>query len=164
MNLKQHADGTFEELDTYDVGFRRGAVDVIITSAQLKALNATPVQLVGAPGTNLALVFLGATLYLPFLTTAYGAPNAAADLGIKYTNGSGAEVSPRIETTGFINSGSSAIRYVNQAASGAIGAVGDITPVSNAALVLHNVSANEYVTGDSTLKIRVFYKVIKTVF
>lgn len=165
MDIKQHADGTMGFINEQTSAEHRiGIADITITSAQLKALNATPVQLIAAPGTNLALVCLGAIFYLPYNTTAYATPAAASDLGIKYTNGSGAEASARVETTGLLDASSSQLRYVGEAAKGAVGAVGDITPVANAALVLHNLSATEYTTGDSPLKVRVFYKVISTVF
>jgi hypothetical protein len=44
-------------------------------------------------------------------------------------------------------------------ATGAASGVSDITPVANAALVLHMLTG-EITTGDSPLHVRVFYRVV----
>lgn len=130
---------------------------VTITSAQLLALNATPITLVAAPGANMALIFEGMTIRKP-AGVAYGGIAAGEDLAVKYTDASGAQVG-QCETTGFLDSAGNQIRYVrpHTAASG----VSDITPVDNAALVLH-LLVGEIITGDSPLQIQVFYRVVET--
>jgi hypothetical protein len=133
-------------------------VDVTITAAQLKALNATPQTVVAAPGAGYALVLEGALLTMTYGTAAYAGIAAGEDLSFKYTNGSGAEVG-QCETTGFLDQTSDQLRYVRaQAAASGNSAV---TPIANAALVLHMLSG-EITTGDSPLKVRVFYRVIPT--
>lgn len=129
--------------------------DVVVSSAELLALNATPKTIVPAPGASLALVFEGAWIVKP-AGTAYGGVAAGEDLSVKYTNGAGAEVG-QCEVTGFLDQATIQGRYMraHTAASG----VADKTPVANAALVLHMLTG-EITTGDSPLHVRVFYRVV----
>lgn len=142
------ATGTVVELNADD----RLTQTVTVSSAELLALNATPKTLVAAPGAGSALVFEGATLFLDYNSTAYDGIAAGEDLTIRYTNGSGQLVST-IETTGFLDATADALRYVYPATTAAI------TPVANAALVLH-LSTGEIATGNSPLKIQINYRVV----
>jgi hypothetical protein len=134
------------------------SIAVTITSAQLLALNATPKAIVAAPGAGKALLFEGAALYKA-AGTAYAGIAAGEDLAVKYTDGSGLQVGS-CETTGFLDQATAQTRHMHpyRAASG----VGDITPVANAALVLQ-LLVGEITTGDSDLKLLVFYRIIPTV-
>jgi hypothetical protein len=127
----------------------------VIASAAILTLNATPVTLVAAPGSGLALVFEGAVVYKP-AGTAYAGIAAGEDLAVKYTDASGAAVAT-CETTGFMDQATAQLRYVRPftAASG----VSDITPVANSPLVAHLLSG-EITTGTSALRVRVFYRVV----
>ncbi len=129
-------------------------VEATITSAQLLALNATPQTIVPAPGAAYALIFMGAIAYLPYNSAAYAGIAAGEDLSIKYTNGSGLEVG-QCETTGFLDATSNQLRWIRAHAA----ASGDdaIVPVPNAALVLH-LLVGEIITGNSPLKLRVYYR------
>lgn len=127
-------------------------VDVTIATAEVLALNATPIELVAAPGAGLALIYQGAQFFLDYATTAYDGVASGEDLSVKYTNASGAEVA-QIETTGFIDQGADELRYSFPISTAAI------EPVANAALVLH-LLVGEIATGDSPLKARVYYKVV----
>lgn len=133
-------------------------VDVQITSTQLLALNATAQTIVPAPGAGKALIFTGAVVHKP-AGTAYAGIADGEDLSVKYTNGSGLEVA-QIETTGFLDQTSVQTRYARPATT----ASGDssITPVANAALVLH-LLVGEVTTGNSPLNLRVFFRVVPTV-
>jgi hypothetical protein len=133
-------------------------IDVTVTSAQLLALNATPIQIVAAPGAGLALILDSAVLHKP-AGTAYGGIAAGEDLSIKYTDAAGAAVGG-CEATGFLDQTTAQTRFLRgyNAASG----VSDITPVANAALVLHMLTG-EITTGDSPLRLRVYYRVVPTV-
>ena len=129
--------------------------DLIVTTAQVLALNATPITIVPAPGANLALICEGAVIHKPS-GTAYAGVAAGEDLSIKYTDGSGLEVA-QCETTGFLDQTTAQTRYVRAfaAASGA----SQILAVANAVLVLH-LLVGEIITGDSDLHVRYFYRIV----
>ncbi len=133
---------------------------VSITPAQLRALRATPVTLVAAPGAGKALVFHYAKIQLDYGTIAHNAPtNAGDDIGIRYTGGAGQLVATQ-EATGLVSSGTDAYRIL-RAGSAAVNSAQDVIPVANAPLVAHNVGAAEYAgTGDSPLKFAVFYSIV----
>lgn len=126
--------------------------EVTITTAQLLALNATPVELVAAPGAGKANVLEEATFYKA-AGTAYDGIASGEDLSVKYTNGSGAEVA-QVETTGFLDQATAQVRHAKAA-------VAAVAPVANAALVAH-LLVGEIATGDSDLKVRVRYRIIDT--
>lgn len=127
------------------------SADVTLTTQQVLALNGTPIELVAAPGAGKILLFEAAQFWLDFATTAYDGIAAGEDLSIKYTDGSGAEVA-QIEATGFLDGTADETRYVRPSSTA-------VQPVANAALVLHMLSGN-IATGDSPLKVRVFYRVL----
>lgn len=130
--------------------------DVLVSSASVLALNATPVTLVPAPGsTAMALIFEGAMIHKP-AGTAYAGIAAGEDLSIRYTDGSGTQAG-NAETTGFLDQASAQSRYMR--AWTAASAASDITPTVNAALVLHMLSG-EITTGNSALHIRIFYRIV----
>jgi hypothetical protein len=131
-------------------------VDVTVSSAELLALNATPKTLVAAPGANLANIFEGAVAFLDYNSAAYAGIAAGEDLAVKYTDSSGLQVGS-CETDPFLTGTADATRFIHpyRAASGA----SQITPVANAALVLHMLTG-EIITGDSPLKLRVYYRVV----
>ncbi len=134
-----------------DVGVMKVA-DVLISSAQLLALNATPQTLVAAPGAGVYLELVRAYLLLDYGTTAYDGIAAGEDLQIKYTDGSGPAASAAIETTGFLSATADALAIALPADSP--------VAVANAALVLHLLSA-EIATGDSPLKVRTIYREVR---
>lgn len=128
-------------------------VDTILTPAQVLALNATPITLVAAPGAGRFLFFAGAVLHKP-AGTAYSGIAAGEDLSIKYTNGSGLEVS-QIEATGFLDQATAQTRGARPHT--AASAANSFTPVENAALVLHML-AGEITTGNTNLVVRTFFR------
>jgi hypothetical protein len=125
---------------------------VTITAAQVKALNTTPITLIAAPGEGYALALDSAVLFLDYESAAYDEIAAGEDLNIRYTDGSGQLVAT-IETDPFLTATADALRYVQPATTAAI------TPVENAALVLYMATGN-IATGDSPLKIKLYYRVI----
>lgn len=137
------------------------SVDITVTSAELLALNATPIEVVAAPGADKAVVFEGAVIHKP-AGTAYGGIAAGEDLSFKYTDGSGLEVGV-CETTGFLDQTTAQTRVVRpQTGALSAGTVSSFTPVANAAMVLH-LLVGEITTGDSDLLLRVYYRVVPTV-
>lgn len=165
-------------LSAYELSFDRGTnklitgnqtnylkedryVTVTVSTAELLALNATPKQIVAAPGAGLAIV-PRLVVIRHAAGTAYAGIAAGEDLVLKYTNGSGAQCSSVIETTGFLDAATAQIRYAGMPAS--VGSTaGDVTPVANAAVVLHLLSG-EITTGDFDLIVRCHYDIISTTY
>lgn len=153
-------DWTFTLLPSMDSSDIRQA-DITITSAELLALNATPISLIAAPGADKAIWFMGAVL-TKAAGTAYAGIAAGEDLAFCYTNAAGLDVGV-CETTGFLDQATAQARVVNpQTGALAGGTVSDFVPVANAALVLALLTG-EITTGDSDLKVRVFYRIVPTV-
>lgn len=138
-----------------------GSAFKAVTSAQLLALNATPQTIIAAPGAGLAIIPTRTIVYKP-AGTAYAGIATGEDLVLKYTNGSGAQCSGVIETTGFLDQATAQTRVVGM--PGATGTTaGDYAPVANAAVVLH-LLVGEITTGDSPLYVRVWYDIARTQF
>lgn len=129
--------------------------DVLVPAASVLALNATPVTLVPAPGTGLALSFVRAVIHKP-AGTAYAGIAAGEDLSFRYTDGSGTEMG-ECEATGFLDQATAQTREVVRYAAASL--ISSSTPTANAAIVLHML-AGEITTGDSPLHVRVIYHII----
>lgn len=132
-------------------------LNVLVSAAELLALNATPKTLIPAPGTGLALVFEGALIHKP-AGTAYAGIAAGEDLSVKYTGAAGAEVG-QCEVTGFLDQATAQTRYVRPHTAASLNSA--ITPAENAPFVLHML-VGEITTGDSPLHVRVFYRLVPT--
>lgn len=131
-------------------------VDTLIPTASVLTLNATPITVVPAPAAGTYLEFVGAAVFLDFATVAYGTIAAGEDLVFKYTNAAGAQLSNQLETTGFLDQTADQVRLVRPVTA----AVGSDAPVDAAAIVLH-LLVGEVATGDSPLKVRVWYRQIR---
>lgn len=140
------------------IGARASAT---ITSAQLLALNGTPQTVIAAPGAGLAIIPRKVAIHKP-AGTAYSGIATGEDLVLKYTNGSGAQCSSVIETTGFLDQTTAQTRVAGMPGSVTTTA-GDYAPVANAAVVLH-LLVGEITTGNSPLYVRLWYDIIETVF
>ena len=134
--------------------------EVALTAAEIKALRATPKTLVAAPGSGKVLEFVSAMLLLDYGTTQFAEDGGGSNLGVRYTNGSGVQVSEDIEMTGFITQNADYMT-ATQAKKDPITAK---TGCENQALVLHNIGAGEIVTGDSVIRVKVAYRVWSTGF
>lgn len=132
--------------------------EVSLTSANIKALRATPKELVAAPGAGKFIELISAQLLLDATATAY--TESADNMAIKYENGSGTTVSETIEATGFIDQTADTILKVAPAASAATAA----TAAVNKALVLHNTGDGEYATGTGVMRAKIAYRVHTTGF
>lgn len=151
--------GLYDNLD--EVMSAKGQIlyaDVTLTSAQVKALAATQIQLVAAQGAGKVIQFHGALLKL-----VYGGSNAFTEssitFGIKYTDDTGVQVCTAIEATGFIDQ--TATTYTNAVPSA--DAIVAATGAENQALVLDNLGAGEVAgnaANDNTLVVRTYYSVV----
>ena len=130
--------------------------EVSLSSADILALRATPKTLVAAPGTGLLLEFVGAVLILDATATAY--VESTANLAVKYTNGSGAQVSDTIEATGFIDQTADTMTTARAKQDAIVAKTG----CENKALVLHNLGAAEYTTGTGVIRVKLTYRIWST--
>lgn len=136
----------------------------LISSAQLLALNATPITVIPAPGAGYYIKVNSWTIIKP-AGTAYAGIAAGEDLVLKYTDASGAIAATGIDTTGFLDQTTAQTRAAN-ALSGngaAASTPGDYVPVANAAIVVH-LLVGEITTGTSPLYIMVDYDVVPSDF
>lgn len=137
-----------------------GEVTISLTSAQVKALRATPITMVPAAGAGLVVQFLGAELLLD-----YGGTNvfteAADNLAFRYVNGTGVIVSQTVETTGFIDQAGDVITN----AMPKIDAIATKAQSENVALVLHNTGAAEIAgnaANNNVVRVKVRYAMVAT--
>ena len=126
--------------------------DVKLTSAQVKALKATPITLVAAPGADLAVVPVSILLHLSYAGT-NGFTETADDLSIGWD--AGAEIM-EIESTGFIDAVADATRYIT------FEHAETFAPVENTAVVITNL--DDEIAGnagaDNELQVRIYYRVV----
>lgn len=123
--------------------------EVTLTSAQVKALKATPIEIVAAPGAGLALVPVAVAI-----SVNYGGTNAftesADDLSIGYDGG--AELK-EIESTGLIDQTGDEWRYITFEFGESF------VPEENTAIVVTNL--DDEIAGnaanDNTIDVRVYY-------
>lgn len=124
---------------------------ITVTTGELLALNATPKTLLAATGAGTFILPLFAELFLDYNSAAYAAIHADDNLTFKYTGAAGTLLGT-VETTGFLDQTADQHRHFSFA-------TGDLTPTANAALVLH-MANGEVTTGDSPLKIKIYYRVV----
>lgn len=131
---------------TYDAGSAQHA-KVTLTSAQILALNTTPIQLVAAPGAGYYISVVEVMALLNYGTTQYTGAN---NVEIRYTNGSGAKVTGDLASSWLDSSATTAVKAVAAA----------VTPVANAKIVASVPTANP-AAGDSTVTIDIAYRIVK---
>jgi hypothetical protein len=127
--------------------------DKYITTAEVLALNATAIDVVPAPGAGKYLMFMGAVVFLDYASIAY-VDDAGDDLVFKYTDKNGASISHTLDGSLF-DGEADAIVYaypLNAAAS-------VLESAANAPICVC-LENGEWITGNSPLKIRTFYRVI----
>ncbi len=154
----QQSDNTFRRFNLVEAATSYGwELEVVktVTTAELLALFTTPIEIIPAPGANLAIV---PTMWAcrKIAGTAYAGIAAGEDLQLKYTDASGAAASALIEPTGFLDQTSAELRTAQ-------GINASVEPVANAALVLH-LLVGEIITGDTDLEVLVRYKLLPTDF
>lgn len=124
-----------------------------IANAAVRTLNATPVEVIAAPGAGKAIRVLRAEWLLDYTAPAFDAAASGDTLGLKYTNGSGAQC---LQTLAGNTIGAASADYRAFA-----NAADSVIPVANAAVVAH-IDAGEWyaAAGGSALKYVVEYEII----
>ena len=128
-----------------------------LTAQQVKALRATPIALVVAPGVGKVIAFMGATFILNYGSEVFATPY---DLQIQYDTASSA-VSGKLTGAGFIDQAGDRIGSVIPAAVAGIAAAS----IVNKALYLKNTDGGEIsgnASNDSTLTVKVSYRIHTT--
>lgn len=130
---------------------------VSLTNANVLNFRATPITLVAAPGAGKVLEFVSAVLIFDY-TAAY--TETAANLQVKYVNGSGTAASQLIEATGFADATADTLTT----ALAKIDVIAAKTACENQALVLHNTGAGEWGGGNAAnaIRVKVAYRVHTT--
>jgi hypothetical protein len=127
-------------------------VDTVkITNAEIKALRASPKQLVGAPGAGKFIELLGAILILDYGSNAL--TESADNMVIQYHT-SGLDATGAIEATNFIDATADTILYVAPTAI----AYNASTNLVNNAIELFNTGDGEY-AGNAALDTKMIVKV-----
>lgn len=128
---------------------------ITLTSAQLLALGATPIQLVPAPGVGIYLTPIAVSSVLHFGTIAYAAGSAVnCYIGTK-ANGNSIPAA----TAAHVNSAANSIEQLTGAP---VTGTPDVQAnIENAALNISSSGA-EFTTGDGTLTVTVYYNSSRT--
>lgn len=120
-----------------------------LSSAQILALNATPISLVPAPGAGKIVEVISITLKMVRTGTAYA--NGGA-LEFRYTNASGAKVTADIAAAVVTGGAGTEYNIVK-------GVVTSLTPVANALICISNATA-AFITGTGTAVVTVVYRIL----
>lgn len=140
------------QADSGDVVLKRSP-KLTLSSTQLLALHATPIDLLAAPGAGLFVDFESIVITKP-AGTAYAAVAAGDDLNIRETDGSGTLLAA-VETIGFLDQTTVQTRIVRPFRIVAATLVSDITRLANTSIALSLGGA--VTTGDSPLYFQVYY-------
>ncbi len=123
---------------------------VTLSSAQLQHLGATPVQLVPAPGSGKLLNLVSIVAQYKFGSAAYALAN-----GGQFTTALGsASIGINLAAAGFIDKTTNQIQFNGGSAGGAQGAM------ENQPLMISNDGAGEWISGDGTVIVTVYYTVV----
>ncbi len=151
----QKVKGKFMSAGVIQMGSEIRSIETVITSAQVKAIRATPIAVVPAPGAGRALEFISALVQLNYGSNAF---TGAQNFAVKYKDGASAQVSQAVTGAGFIDQASdmvtNALPKVDALATRAV--------AENQPLVLHNIGAGEIAgnaANDSLLHVKSFYRV-----
>lgn len=126
---------------------------VTVSTGELLALATSPKQLVAAPGADKFIEFLGAKLILNYNSIVY--TEAGDNLGIKYENAAGVQVSSTCEMTGFIDQAADMVTSITPTNNAIVAASGCV----NKALVLDNLGSN-FAAGNSPIDVQIRYRVV----
>lgn len=121
---------------------------VTLTSAQVLALNGTPVTLISAPWAGLFVDVISVTAAVDYNSAAY-ATNTTIEL--RYTNGSGAKVSA--DVAALLTATADKTVTVK-------GVTTELVNVANAPVVARVATGNP-VTGNSPISFQVTYRILK---
>jgi hypothetical protein len=120
---------------------------ITLSSAQILALNTTPITLVAAQGASTYVVIEEITALNDYGTTTYA---FSGDMSIRYTNGAGAETVTAFPEVAFCEAASDAVSTRHGV---------DVVPVVNAPVVAFAEGGNP-ITGDGEFDLNILYRVV----
>lgn len=126
--------------------------EIALSSADILALNATPVELVAAPGAG-RIIDVEEVVYSLTAGTQYAGGN---DLLVRYAGDTQNLVNPKSAATGINSAADKVFKVVPL--SDAVTEFQDLTAGDNTAVQLSTASA--YTTGTGTLKVFITYKIL----
>lgn len=130
--------------------------DTQLTAAQVKALAAANIELVPAPDAGFAAVAVGVHLFLDHGGVDFVQTNDTDQLALRYSAGAEiAEIGTQAQCVSFLEASADAALY-----SPVPAIAGGMVPVAATAIDLDNNGAAEYTTGDGTLSVRVYYRIV----
>lgn len=128
---------------------------ITLSSAQLLALRATPIQIVAAPTAGNVILVNSCTYSYNYVTTAYGTTNVTLSLILgNPTNGT---VGGTIAGTGLLDQTASSFTTIPTPNNTGVLVTANATAK---ALFIKNTGSAEALTGDGTLKVIVRYSVV----
>ncbi len=135
-------------------------VDVQLDAAAVNGLLGANVELVAAPGAGLAVVPVAVHMFLAHGGTDFVQDAGTDMLALLYNGGAEiTELGTAAQLTTLLEASADAALLVGLGALPGATPVG-IVPEDDAAIDLDNNGATEYTTGDGTLSIRTYYKVV----
>ncbi len=133
--------------------------DTQLTAAQVNALAAANIEVVAEPAAGLAVDPIAVFMFLDHGGTDFVQTNGADHLALLYNGGAQLyEIALEATLTTFLEASADAALYFELL--GHATAAGGRVPVAATAIDLDNNGAAEYATGDGTLSIRVYYRVL----
>ncbi len=128
-----------------------------IAGAGCKTLNATPVELIAAPGADLLIEFLGCVIAYDYGSEVL--TESADNLDIEYDGGTGAKVAATIESTGFIDQSADQIAVIPPAVvAGTNTAAANVN--KNLVLLSNEGDFGGNASADCQLTIAISYRII----
>lgn len=148
-----------QELETAVENIQK-VVSGTISSAEILALNATPKELIAAPGAGKLIVIDEVELFLDYGSAQYAA-GAGEDLTIQYATSDTAIVSVDNDSEGFLLAAASANRLVKPSLYSGDGSAALFDPDDgdNEAIEAQ-ILVGEWITGDSDIKYSIKYHVV----
>ena len=129
---------------------------ITLSNSDIKNLRTSPKTIVVAPGTNMLIEFISATLLLKAGSEVL--TESDDNMTIRYNDGSGVIVSETIETTGFIDQIANTLTRSIPIKDAIVAS----TNAGNKALVLHNTGDGEYAgnaSNDATMVVKIMYMI-----